>query len=569
VVSRTSRAWLLGLAITVPALPAAADPPAPAPDTAPAVSPAEAEARAHFERGVALLEADAWDQALAEFLESRELFPTAKATNNAAVCLRRLERFPEALAMVESLLRDFPDLPDEARAAAAHEAADLGRRIGALAVSGGPPGAMLAVDDREVGSLPLAAPLRLNAGRHRVRVGKDWFEPYEATVDLAGGEVASLEVVLTPLEGVGKLAVVESTGRPARVRVDGREVGRTPWEGLVPVGRHLVTLEGEPPWGTQPVELVVGLHQVTSLSLRAEELVATLVVASDPPARLLLDDVAVGSGAWRGRVRGGRHRLSGEIPGYTPFVTEVVVVHGEEKNVDIALERDPYADVWSRPVGLVLELDGGFSGSPSLGGELAACQGCDVGPALGGSVTLRAGASFDRFVEAGLAVGFVGLEQSIAQRAATIQPVGLSARTAIVTDRVRLRGASLGLYGGLVLGGGPLLHLRFGAGVLVGSLDDTRSGVLDGVDVAPATVRANVVLVDLEPAIRLGYRPAPELELLGGIDIDVIIVPSPPRWDDATPVDAGAAGIGSYAAETFAGTVAFVASPVIGAAYAF
>src|SRR6185503_8914936 len=114
------------------------------------------------------------------------------------------------------------------------------------------------------------APLRLNAGRHRVRVGKDWFEPYEATVDLAGGEVASLEVVLTPLEGVGKLAVVESTGRPARVRVDGREVGRTPWEDTLPVGRHLVTLEGEPPWGTQPVELVVGLHQVTSLSLQAE-----------------------------------------------------------------------------------------------------------------------------------------------------------------------------------------------------------------------------------------------------------------------------------------------------------
>src|SRR5262245_51289485 len=91
---------------------------APVSAQAPEESPAEAQAHAHFERGVLLLEADAWELALVEFQASREIFPSVQATTNAIVCLRRLEHFPEALLMVQSLLHDFPDLPSESRAAA-------------------------------------------------------------------------------------------------------------------------------------------------------------------------------------------------------------------------------------------------------------------------------------------------------------------------------------------------------------------------------------------------------------------------------------------------------------------
>src|SRR5690606_5041447 len=69
------------------------------------------EAEAAFRRGLTLLEQDAWQAALAEFVRSRELYSTRNATNNAAICLRKLNRFDEALDMYEAMLREYADMP--------------------------------------------------------------------------------------------------------------------------------------------------------------------------------------------------------------------------------------------------------------------------------------------------------------------------------------------------------------------------------------------------------------------------------------------------------------------------
>jgi hypothetical protein len=54
----------------------------------------------------------AWEPALAEFLRSRALFPTRANTQNSAVALEHLNRFDEALDMFETLVREYPNLPD-------------------------------------------------------------------------------------------------------------------------------------------------------------------------------------------------------------------------------------------------------------------------------------------------------------------------------------------------------------------------------------------------------------------------------------------------------------------------
>src|SRR5690606_3048235 len=82
-----------------------------------------ADAEAAFRRGLVLLEQDAWQAALAEFLRSRELYPTRNATNNAAFCLRKLNRFDESLDMYEVLLREFPETTPDRKAAAQKEVA--------------------------------------------------------------------------------------------------------------------------------------------------------------------------------------------------------------------------------------------------------------------------------------------------------------------------------------------------------------------------------------------------------------------------------------------------------------
>src|SRR5688572_6554509 len=122
------------------------DAPPPAKDAAPPAEPAptkgeaaegaapkevdpaaRTQAETHFKKGLELLQEEAWAAALAEFLRSRELFPTRTATNNAAVCLRKLKRFDESLDMYATLLREFPNMPEDRKVAAQKEISELQR----------------------------------------------------------------------------------------------------------------------------------------------------------------------------------------------------------------------------------------------------------------------------------------------------------------------------------------------------------------------------------------------------------------------------------------------------------
>src|SRR4051794_21810168 len=104
IVKRRSTALVLALAILAFAARADAqpEPPAPASPAAPAGEQApekKAQARAFFDSAVAHFDRGESSAALADFLRSRDLFPTRAATKNAAVCMRRENRFDEALDM--------------------------------------------------------------------------------------------------------------------------------------------------------------------------------------------------------------------------------------------------------------------------------------------------------------------------------------------------------------------------------------------------------------------------------------------------------------------------------------
>ena len=66
-------------------------------------------------RGTKLFKQGEYEQALAEFRRSRGLYPARGNTLNAALALRELGRYDEALDLFETLLRDYPDIPDRER----------------------------------------------------------------------------------------------------------------------------------------------------------------------------------------------------------------------------------------------------------------------------------------------------------------------------------------------------------------------------------------------------------------------------------------------------------------------
>lgn len=347
--------------------------PAPATSAAPAapvqdekdLEARRSEARSSFEKGLALFETKAWDAALAEFVRSRRTYPTRAATENAALCLRQLQRLDEALEMYEEMLK-FSNLPDEKRKTAEAAIAELQGQVGTLRFEGAEAGASIVVDGRYRGTLPLSGPLRVGAGSREIRAFKEGSDPFGATVEVKGNEATVVQ--LKSLSTGGRLKVTEQHQRVLEVIVDGSVVGKTPWEGPLSVGDHLVTLRGSidldaipecapgdegaasvkqaarrgnVELGTQPVSVPIRLREVTKLSLMAEALDTSLRVEPTPGgASVSIDSVVVGRGAWEGRLRVGEHKVEVSADGFLPQTQKVSLEPQKRLVVKIDLERD-------------------------------------------------------------------------------------------------------------------------------------------------------------------------------------------------------------------------------------
>lgn len=536
----------------------------------------KADAKARFEKGLTLFEQRAWDAALAEFLESRRAFNNRSATKNAALCLRNLQRYDEAVDMFESLVRDFPDLAEADKELAKRSIAELASLVGAVTVTVSEAAATVVVDGRSVGTSPLAGPIRVSAGTRNVRVYKEGFAPFEARVVVAGNGATSVQAKLVALVRAGRLDVAEQSGRKAKVVLDGLVVGETPWSGSVAPGDHVVALQGGWHQGSPPAAASVRWNQTTPLTLALEDLPAELRVEPSPAvASVEIDGVVVGKGTWEGRLRTGEHVVEVTAEGYSPATFRVRLDDGEHENLAAPLVRLG-AGAGGEPVrrgAVVVEIDGALGVAPSLGGVVACDGECDRSVGFGVSPTLHVGYRMaSRFV-VGLAAGYLGLGQERRGRDATLQPVGKPASSGRLTDTLSVRGLLVAATAGAHLGDRFPLTLRLGAGALVGSARDARVGAFTSstgaayqVDV---TESHGASFLWVQPEARLGARLGDHFELSAGLGLAVLVRLGAPKWENETAVVAGDDGLATFPADeaTAGAIVAFM--PGIGVAWAF
>ncbi|WP_104984226.1 PEGA domain-containing protein [Sorangium cellulosum] len=324
------------------------------------------EARAHYEKGMKLFDAGDYREAYDEFRKSLALKKRKAAMAQAASCLRQLGRYDEALDQYEEVLREYPNLPAKFGADVAIAIAELSRLVGTLELAGDTPaGGALFVDDQLRGKLPLSGPLRVAVGTHRIRVEKDGFEPISAVVDVQAGQKSVAELRASARKG--RLSVNERHNWVLAVELDGKEVGVTPWEGLVEPGEHQVRLRGfvgldalaecaAPEAGAvgtaaaqdgakmaSPVETaVVRPFEVTRVTPGAEEQDASLRIESTPSgARLTIDGKAVGPTPWEGRLPLGEHAIEVSAGGFVPSRQPVQLVRRKQRELSVVLEREP------------------------------------------------------------------------------------------------------------------------------------------------------------------------------------------------------------------------------------
>lgn len=262
-------------------------------------------ASARYQRGVKLADAGDYFGALSEFDEAYRLAPRYQVLYSIAVAHWRLQHYGEAIAAFERYLHDGGDEIGPPRKAEVDSAlAELRAEVAevTVVVVGAP--ADLSLDGRPVGSSPLPGSLLVSAGRHLLTASRVNAPQEEASFDVTPGREMTVTIGARtppprprptpppiadeppprprpnpppvvdrppPVETI-QLATLSVRTQPAgaRLSIDGRVAGQTPFEGeLAPSGHRLeASLAGRVP-ASADLELSPGEHKVLSLVLRA------------------------------------------------------------------------------------------------------------------------------------------------------------------------------------------------------------------------------------------------------------------------------------------------------------
>jgi hypothetical protein len=213
-----------------------------------------------------------------KYTEALQHYGDAYAVNKDPAILYNMGRAYEALGQypeAQDKLEQFQkDAPPELRAKVpglVQRIADVQAHVSVLKITSNVLGARVVVAKKEVGTTPLAGPLRTNAGRATVEVIAEGFLPFRRDLDLKGGQQTKVDAQLQSKD-TSAVIVIDSPVVGAEVDVDGKAAGMVPLEIAVPAGEHplVVSKAGYETVNTQVV-VKVGERRAVSIPLEASK----------------------------------------------------------------------------------------------------------------------------------------------------------------------------------------------------------------------------------------------------------------------------------------------------------
>lgn len=309
------------------------------PTSAFAQAPSAAEAKTHLTAGTKATQAKDWSKALAEFEAANKAQPSADALEGVANAQYQLKQEVEAHASYDEYLKKYgASAPKAKRTLAETRLKELGERTGTITVSSSETGAQIAIDDKPVGTAPLAAPIRVTVGPHRVRITKDGFAPVDQAPSVTANATITVTAKLEAVSSKGRLSVREKNGKPIRILVDGVDMGEAPWSGEVEAGLHAI--EGRSPqMAAAPEKVEVERGKTRDVELTASSTTATLKVAtSDGKGIIYLDGKLVGEGTFLADIPSGPHAIRITREGYDTYEEPIDLKDKENKAVSVTMK---------------------------------------------------------------------------------------------------------------------------------------------------------------------------------------------------------------------------------------
>ncbi len=307
------------------------------------------EALHAFDRGAVLFADGDFSGARAELERAHALSHEPRVLYNVAVCEKSLRRYARAIASLRASLDEGKaTLPRDYREKVDDTIKALEPFVTTLTIESDQDGATVFVDDENVGTTPLAAPIAAEVGEHTIAVRKTGYLDMPVRIALTSGQPKAVRLALDPAVKRGTVHVDATTkvgagvgdGLRARVLVDGVEVGDTPWTGTVDAGRHTFTVRAaELVTGQKMDDVAFGGDTRIAFTMEPEKHEARLrVVTDDDETSIVLDGKVVAHGQFDGAVASGEHQLRITRAGSEPRVSDFVVRDNEVRSLNVTLE---------------------------------------------------------------------------------------------------------------------------------------------------------------------------------------------------------------------------------------
>src|ERR1035438_350937 len=168
-------------------------------------------------------------------------------------------------------------------------------------VTANEPDATLSIDDYRIGKTPFPGPVRIDVGKHVLKLSKEGFVEAVQPVDVASGAKTPVVFKIEPLNKTALVSVAVGGAASATVFIDGRDMGPAPFKGEVGADRHTIEARAHG-YVTVGQTVDVQYRQPMSLvlTLSQERHEGRLKVTAPEGAAIAIDEKAVGAGSYDG-----------------------------------------------------------------------------------------------------------------------------------------------------------------------------------------------------------------------------------------------------------------------------
>lgn len=311
---------------------------------------AKAEAAQRFDRGLKLFDEGDNAGALAEFKQVYATMPNPVVLYNIGLVYAAMGRPVEAVDSLKGVVNES-SLSKLQHERAVSTLADQQARIGRLNITTLPSGARISIDNVDVATTPLSAPLRVAAGSHVVGAVAAGFALARKEVVVAGDADATVDFQLVRADAQRDANLTVRSRVPgAEVLIDGKSAGKTPLSTslAIPAGHHGIELR-RPGYTSakQDIDLVEGATGEVSLDPSVDnralstEGVLFSVDVGRRAAELFVDQQHLGPYTAPVRLPKGPHRVRVEAAGFLPLERDMLLDPGKTNVLSEKLEPTP------------------------------------------------------------------------------------------------------------------------------------------------------------------------------------------------------------------------------------